>query len=191
MENSQGWYEYAELEKREVWYRVDIENKYNFVITELSDYPGASYYVLGEDSEFSITTESDLPTWEGFSIDNKEDLETLKKIKTRDDIKINYEENFYVWNDDRFMSEKELVQSSLNKSKSLNNRYTLALTTPIFYKNSGISHVYPEYRDSELDHLGVFSKLPNTNLKPYSVDKDGILYLILNNSMKVIYKVMF
>lgn len=144
-------------------------NKYGYVSyinneVTLTEVDSPNFYYVLEENEFKETFNSSLEEWKGFSIGNIGNLYYFKYMKNNDDFKVKYDDLYYYWEDDRLIPEDELVQNLTNKSSSLNNRSTLGILTSEFKNLTGIEYFYPEYRESELEHLGVFSETVDSEL---------------------------
>lgn len=84
---------------------------------------------------------------------NEEDLGDISKILESDKFKIpvvDNPEDFWIWQDNRFIVTSQLPQNLENFSESLNNRDTLTVTS-----SNIIPYTHPEF--TKVDKLGVYS----------------------------------
>lgn len=125
---------------------------------------------------------------------NEDDLGDISKLLESDQFKIPTIENpedFWIWQDERFIVTSQLPQNLENFSESLNNRDTLAVTS-----SDIIPYAHPEF--TKIDKLGVYSNTfidlnvtDPVDLSRINEGKDTLSFYLKNTYTKYEYTGMY
>lgn len=163
--------------------------KYRVLNSEKTEY---NYYIWVNGS-WVLTTSTEKKCLNENCSFNEKDLDDISKILESDQFKIptaKDPEDFWIWQNEKFVVTSQLPQNLENFSESLNNRDTLTITNSTI-----IPYTHPEF--TKIDKLGVYSdtfvelESDSINLDRINEGKDTLAFYIKNTYTQYEYNGMY